>query len=68
VVVDVRRKQSSLKLGGDKMYAISNSQQEEIRSLLAALSQLPGNDNRTANLKRKAKIAITKLHKAKKIK
>ncbi len=47
------------------MYAISNKQREEILMLLAALQSLPGEDNRTANIKRRAKVTINKLNKAK---
>jgi len=48
------------------MYTISNATLAELKPLLEALAQLPGTDNKTANLKRKAKVTIGKLHKAKK--
>jgi hypothetical protein len=47
------------------MYAISNKQREDIIKLLAALRNLPGDDTRTANIKRMAGITINKLNKAK---
>jgi len=49
------------------MYAISNKQREDIIKLLAALRGLTGDDTRTANVKRVAKIIIARLNKAKKI-
>ena len=38
------------------MYAISNKHRDEILFLLDAIEKLTGNDNRTANIKRKARI------------
>lgn len=49
------------------MYSISNSQREEIAKLLAALTQHPGNDLKSLNLKRRAKLAISKLNKSKQL-
>ncbi|MCX6222445.1 MAG: hypothetical protein NTZ69_15850 [Bacteroidia bacterium] len=46
---------------------IANSQRAEITKLLAALKDLPGMDNKTINLRRRAKNAVRKLDKAKQI-
>jgi len=48
------------------MFSIPNSQRAELSRLLVALTETPGSDTRTANLRRRAKIAIKKLVKAKK--
>jgi hypothetical protein len=49
------------------MYEITNSQRAEITKLLAALTKIPGIDSKTADTRRRAKNAIGKLAKARKL-
>jgi len=44
---------------------MSNSQRAELIKLLSILLNTPGTDTKTANIRRKAKLSINKLNKAK---
>lgn len=45
------------------MHAISNALKNELLKLLQPITKLEGSDNKTANLRRRAKLAINKLQK-----
>jgi hypothetical protein len=47
------------------MYTISNSNRIELIKLLQFLRGIPGDDNKTANFRRRAKLAIAVLNRAK---
>ena len=48
------------------MYLISNSDRESLIKLISVLLTISGTDTRSANIRRKAKLSINKLSKAKK--
>ena len=50
------------------MFWIANQQQQELKKLLLVLTKLPGIDAKTSNIRRKAKLAISKLERSKKVK
>lgn len=49
------------------MFAISNSLRADLIKMLSIHLSTPGTDTKSANLRRKAKLAITKLNKSKQL-
>lgn len=49
------------------MYVISNKQLEDIQTFLAALKNIPAEDNKMFNLQRRAGLTLKKLAKAQQI-